>query len=148
ERVLETRAKDLGVTVIRGVTVHQFEEDEHGVRVFAGEDFFYGKWLVGCDGGRSFVRRQAEFEFVGTEAEFTGFTAQVDIVDPEKLTQGFNLTDHGMYSYGPGPGKISVMDFDGGTFDRSQPITKNLLQRLLRQSSGTDVTLTDVHVAT
>ncbi len=148
ERVLEARAKELGVTVIRGTTVDRFEEEENEVRVFAGEQVFQGKWLVGCDGGRSFVRRAAGFEFVGTEAEFTGFTAEVEIKDPEKLAPGFNLTDHGMYAYGPGPGKISVMDFDGGAFDRSQPITLDLLQKLLRRNSGTNVTLTAVHVAT
>ena len=56
----------------------------------AGAESFAGRWLVGCDGGRSTVRKIAGFEFAGTEPEFTGYTASVKIADPEKLRPGFN----------------------------------------------------------
>ncbi|MFD5399292.1 FAD-dependent monooxygenase [Streptomyces sp. NPDC127097] len=41
-----------------------------------------------------------------------------------------------------------MMDFDGGAFDRSRQPTRDHLQAVLRRVSGTDVTLTDVHLAT
>ena len=58
---------------------------------------FKGKWLVGCDGSRSVVRKAGGFEFAGTEPEFTGYTTLVDIADPEKLKPGRNVTPTGMY---------------------------------------------------
>jgi hypothetical protein len=88
------------------------------------------------------VRKVAGFEFAGTDPEFTGYTAAVEIADPEKLRPGFNLTKTGMYLNGPGPNRIGMIDFDDATFDRTQEITLESLQSVLRHVSGTDVTLT------
>ena len=109
--------------------------------VNAGEESFAGRWLVGCDGGRSTVRKIAGFEFAGTEPEFTGYTASVKIADPEKLRPGFNLTETGMYINGPGPDRIGLLEFDDAAFDRTTTITLESLQAILRRVSGTDVTL-------
>ena len=86
------------------MAVTDFTEAEDSVTVHAGDESFEAKWLVGCDGGRSTVRKVAGFEFAGTDPEFTGYTASVEIADPEKLRPGFNLTETGMYILGPGPG--------------------------------------------
>jgi hypothetical protein len=93
------------------------------------------------------VRKIADFEFAGTEPEFTGYTAAVTIADPEKLRPGFVRTDMGMYTMGPGPGRIGVLEFDKAAFDRTQTVTLENLQGALRRVSGTDVTLTSVEVA-
>ena len=53
-----------------------------------------------------------------------------------------------MYVCGPGPGRLGLVDFDDASFDRTQTITLEFLQEILRRISGTDVTLTAVHVAT
>jgi 2-polyprenyl-6-methoxyphenol hydroxylase-like FAD-dependent oxidoreductase len=147
ELLLAEHAVELGVELRRGVTVTNFAEDENGVTVYAGDESFLGKWLIGCDGGRSTVRKVAAFEFAGTEPEFTGYTAAVEIADPEKLRPGFNLTDKGMYVNGPGPNRVGMIDFDDLSFDRTQTVTLENLQEVLRRVSGTDVTLTAVHVA-
>jgi 2-polyprenyl-6-methoxyphenol hydroxylase-like FAD-dependent oxidoreductase len=147
ELLLAEHAIELGVDLKPGVTVTNFTEDANGVTVYAGEKSFQAHWLVGCDGGRSTVRKLAAFEFAGTDPEFTGYTASVEIADPEKLRPGFNLTDTGMYINGPGPNRIGIADFDGGSLDRTQAITLENLQEVLRRVSGTDVTLKAVHVA-
>jgi 2-polyprenyl-6-methoxyphenol hydroxylase-like FAD-dependent oxidoreductase len=147
ELLLAERATELGVDLRRGMAVTNFTEDENGVTVYVGDESFQGRWLVGCDGGRSIVRKLAEFDFAGTEPEFTGYTASVVITDPEKLKPGFNLTEHGLYLVGPGPGRIGLIDFDNASFDRTQTITLENLQEVLRRISGTDVTLTSVSVA-
>src|SRR4051812_20156722 len=72
ERVLAAHALAAGVEIQRGHGVDGFEASDEDVTVRAGEQQFRARWLVGCDGGRSTVRKQAEFEFVGTEPEFTG----------------------------------------------------------------------------
>jgi 2-polyprenyl-6-methoxyphenol hydroxylase-like FAD-dependent oxidoreductase len=147
ESLLAEHAQQLGVDLRRGVEVTNFTQDENGVMVNAGGELFAGRWLVGCDGGRSTVRKIAGFEFAGTEPEFTGYTASVKIADPEKLRPGFNLTETGMYINGPGPDRIGLLEFDDAAFDRTTTITLESLQAILRRVSGTDVTLTEMHVA-
>jgi 2-polyprenyl-6-methoxyphenol hydroxylase-like FAD-dependent oxidoreductase len=147
EELLAQHAEALGVTIKRGMAVTDFSEAEDGVTVHAGSASFAAKWLVGCDGGRSTVRKLANFEFAGTDPEFTGYTAAVELADPEKLRPGFNLTPTGMYLCGPGPNRIGMIDFDDASFDRNQEITVESLQSVLRHVSGTDVTLNAIHVA-
>jgi 2-polyprenyl-6-methoxyphenol hydroxylase-like FAD-dependent oxidoreductase len=147
EELLAERAEKLGVTIKRDMAVTDFTETTDTVTIHAGSESFAAKWLVGCDGGRSTVRKVAGFEFAGTDPEFTGYTASVEIADPEKLRPGFNLTRTGMYLNGPGPNRIGMIDFDDASFDRTQEITLESLQSVLRHVSGTDVTLKAIHVA-
>lgn len=147
ELLLAERALALGVELRRGVEVTDYTESENGVTVLAGGERFEGRWLVGCDGGRSVVRKLAGFEFAGTEPEFTGYTASVKLVDPEKLRPGFNLTETGMYLMGPGPDRVGIVDFDGASFDRTSNVTLESLQAVLRRVSGTDVTIASMSVA-
>jgi 2-polyprenyl-6-methoxyphenol hydroxylase-like FAD-dependent oxidoreductase len=147
EAVLSERAAKLGVEVRRGVTVSAIAQDDESVVARAGEHEYAARWLVGCDGGRSAVRGPAGFGFVGTEPQFTGYVVLATVADPEKLRPGFNLTPTGMYLRTPAEGYIGMLDFDGGAFDRSQQPTREHLQAVLRRVSGTDVTLSDVHLA-
>jgi len=52
-----------------------------------------------------------------------------------------------MYTYSQ-PGTIAMVDFDGGSYHRTQPITLEHVQAVLRHISGTDVTVTDLQLAT
>ncbi|NPT35328.1 FAD-dependent monooxygenase [Paraburkholderia xenovorans] len=147
ESVLAARAVALGVEIRRGLSVDGFDQSEEGVAVHAGSEIFRGRWLVGCDGGRSTVRRIGGFEFVGTDPEFTGYSVQVEMADPEKLKPGRHYTPTGMYTYQK-PGTIAMVDFDGGAFHRTQPITLDHVQAVLRHISNTDVTVTALQLAT
>ncbi|MBE3012831.1 FAD-dependent monooxygenase [Microbispora sp. NEAU-D428] len=147
EAVLSERASALGVEVRRGVTVSAIAQDDEIVVAHAGEHEYAARWLVGCDGGRSTVRGLAGFDFVGTEPQFTGYAVLAAIADPEKLRPGFTLTPTGMYLRTLAEGHIGMLEFDGGAFDRSQRPTHDHLQAVLRRVSGTDVTLSDVHLA-
>lgn len=147
--VLAEHAACLGVHVARGAAVTAVAQDDDSVVVTAGGQEYRARWLVGCDGGRSTVRRLAGFDFVGTEPLFTGYVAEVDFADPDpaKLPFGFNLTANGMYLRTPFEGHLGMMDFDGGAFDRSRPLTREHLQDVLRRITGTDVALNGVHRA-
>ncbi|MBJ6142875.1 FAD-dependent monooxygenase [Hymenobacter sp. BT559] len=148
ETVLARRATALGVTIARGLAITDLQQTADGVTVQAGGQSFAGQWLVGSDGGRSAVRKLAGFDFAGTEPEFTGYSAQVDLVDPEKLKLGRHVTATGMYMQSQ-PGYLILQDFDGGAFRKSgQPATLDHLQALLRRISGTDVTISALHLAT
>ncbi|MFJ3202799.1 FAD-dependent oxidoreductase [Streptomyces sp. NPDC086989] len=147
ETVLSERASTLGVDIRRGVTVSAVSQNGESVVAQAGADSFEARWLVGCDGGRSTVRRLSGFEFVGTDPQFTGYTMQATLDDPDKLRPGFHVTPTGMYIRMPADGHVAMMDLDGGAFDRSQPPTRDHLQAVLRRVSDTDVTIREVHIA-
>lgn len=147
ERTLEARAKAMGAVIRRGFGVDGLTQDDEVVLVDAGGEAFRGRWLVGCDGGRSTVRKAGGFAFVGTDPEFTGYSVVVDIAEPDALPPGRHYTPTGMYTYGR-PGTVAMVDFDGGAFHRTQPITLEHVQAVLRRVSGTDVTVTALHLAT
>ncbi|MDQ0008119.1 2-polyprenyl-6-methoxyphenol hydroxylase-like FAD-dependent oxidoreductase [Luteibacter jiangsuensis] len=148
ESVLARRAETLGVRLLRGAAVTGFHQTGDGVAIHSHERTFEGQWLVGCDGSRSAVRKLGGFEFAGTEPEFTGYTAKVDIADPKKLKPGRNMTPHGMYLQSQ-PGHLAIQDFDGGAFHATgMPITREHVQDVLRRISGTDVTIDALHIAT
>ena len=141
ESVLAARANAMGVELRRGLGVDELESSDEDVTVRAGAETFRGRWLVGCDGGRSMVRKAGGFEFVGTDPEFTGYSVEVEMADPDKLSLGRHYTPTGMYTYAR-PGTIAMVEFDGGAFHRNQPITLEHVQAVLRRVSGADVTLT------
>ncbi|KAA1185515.1 FAD-dependent oxidoreductase [Rhizobium tropici] len=147
EAVLVARASATGVEIRRGLSVEDLDQSDEDVTVRAGGETFRGSWLVGCDGGRSTVRKAGGFEFVGTDPEFTGYSAEIEMAEPDKLRLGRHYTATGMYTYSP-PGTITMVDFDGGAFHRTQPITLDHVQAVLRRISGTDVTVTALRLAT
>ncbi|KAJ5727406.1 hypothetical protein N7493_005226 [Penicillium malachiteum] len=146
EKVLFSRALELGVTIWRGVTVESFQENESGVVVqisgegeARGEEVqVRGKWLVGCDGGHSLVRRLAGFEFLGTDAKITGRAATVKIEGAEYLRAGWQYTSTGVYVYGPMPGRVRTVEFDGPPADKNAPVTTEEIESSLRRVSGVD----------
>jgi 2-polyprenyl-6-methoxyphenol hydroxylase-like FAD-dependent oxidoreductase len=99
-------------------------------------------WLVGCDGGRSLVRKLAGFDFPGTEPAITGRQAMVELEGAEGLKPSWNYTATGIYAHGPVPGRILTVEFDGPPEERDAPITAEEIQGSLRRVSGVDVTVT------
>lgn len=148
--VLDKQAEKLGVTILRGHGVQNIAaQDDKSVTVEAGEtnQSFTGKWLVGCDGGRSAIRRAAGFDFEGTDAKLTGYAVHCELDDPEKLKPGFVPTENGMYA-SIMRNSMQLFDFDNGAYDRTQTITKEHLQEVLNRVTGiTDLKIEEVHFA-
>jgi len=147
ESVFAARATAAGVEIRRGLAVEDFDQSDQSVTIRAGGETFRARWLVGCDGGRSTVRKAGGFEFVGTDPEFTGYSVEVEIADPDKLRLGRHYTPTGMYTFAR-PGTIAMVEFDGGAYHRNEPITLEYVQAVLRRISGVDVTLTALQLAT
>jgi 2-polyprenyl-6-methoxyphenol hydroxylase-like FAD-dependent oxidoreductase len=152
ERLLGAWVAELGVKVLRGHEITGFTQDADGVTVHAasdgGEVTVRGAYLVGCDGGRSTVRKLAGFAFPGTDPVTTGHQAVVTLDDPERLPLGWNLTGTGLCAHGPKPGRILTVEFDGPPADRDAEVTAAELQASLRHVSGIDVTVTAVEAST
>ena len=149
ERVLGQRAAELGVDVRRGVEVTGFDASEVGVTVHLqgrdGGDDVRAAWLVGCDGGRSLVRKQAGFDFPGTDPTITFRQTEGTVRGAERLAQGgWQYTPTGVYVYGPVPGRVRTVELDGPPADRDAPVTAAEMEASLRRVSGVDVRVTEV----
>ncbi len=78
EAILAGWADELAVPIYRGSELVGAEQDETGVNIFLAErDSLRSRYLVGCDGGRSSVRKAAGIEFPGWDATTSHLVAEV-----------------------------------------------------------------------
>src|ERR1043166_8904812 len=68
ERILATWVEELGVTIHRNREVVGFTQDDDGVDVVLSDGRLRATYLVGCDGGRSLIRKLAAIDFAGWDA--------------------------------------------------------------------------------
>jgi bifunctional hydroxylase/dehydrase len=108
EGVLADWARQLGADVRRGVEVTGLSADDDGVTVHVAGDGapLRARYLVGCDGGRSEVRKAAGFDFPGTSATTELFLADVRGVELEQRILGQQV-DGGMVMVGQLPDGVS-----------------------------------------
>jgi 3-(3-hydroxy-phenyl)propionate hydroxylase len=99
ERLLADWIEELNVPVYRGVEVLEVVHDENAVEISAsaGPNMRAG-WLVGCDGGRSTVRKSAGIDFPGWEASTSWLIAEVKMTDKPEL--GFRENSSGRHAMG------------------------------------------------
>ena len=82
ERVMAEWIAELPVRIRYGVEVTGFAQDDEGVDVgLAGGETLRARYLVGCDGGRSLVRRGAGIDFPGWEATRSNLIAEVQVTE-------------------------------------------------------------------
>jgi hypothetical protein len=106
----------------------------------AGGERIRCAYLVGCDGGRSAIRKMAGFDFPGTAPTMTMYQVIAEIDHPERLLPvGWRRTSGGVFAYGPFPGRLYMLDFSGPPEDRQAPVTREEIETLLRRISGKDV---------
>jgi 2-polyprenyl-6-methoxyphenol hydroxylase-like FAD-dependent oxidoreductase len=99
ERILAGWVDELGVPICRGREVTGFAQDETGVRVeLADGKSLQAKYLVGCDGGRSQVRRTAGIGFPGWDATMSFLIAEVELA--EQPEWGIRRDALGIHSFG------------------------------------------------
>jgi 3-(3-hydroxy-phenyl)propionate hydroxylase len=77
ERTLAEWVDELGVPIHRGLEVTGFVQDDAGVDVELSDGrSVRADWLVGCDGGRSVIRKHAGIEFAGWEPSISYLIAE------------------------------------------------------------------------
>ena len=77
EALLEERLAEQGVEVLRSHELTSFTQDGSGVTVNAGEETLRASYLVGCDGGRSAVRKALDVSFSWIDGRGFGVVADV-----------------------------------------------------------------------
>ena len=144
EAMLADRARALGIEVRRGCEVTGFVQQADGVDLEwispAGAGRISCSYLVGCDGGRSLIRKMAGFDFPGTAPTSTFYQVVAEIDHPDRLLPiGWNRTSGGVFAYGPVPGRLFMLDFTGPPEDRQAPVTLEETEAVLRRISGAEV---------
>ncbi len=86
ERILAGWVDELGVPIHRGREVTGLAQDDTGVdvRLSDGRSLRAG-YLVGCDGGRSLVRKAAGIEFPGWDPTTSSLLAEAEMTDDPEL---------------------------------------------------------------
>src|SRR3954470_20144497 len=82
ERILAGWVQELRVPIYYGTEVTGFAQDGTGVDVqISGGKSLRAEYLVGCDGGRSLIRKAAGIEFPGWDASMSALIAQVELTE-------------------------------------------------------------------
>jgi 2-polyprenyl-6-methoxyphenol hydroxylase-like FAD-dependent oxidoreductase len=99
ERILAEWVAELAVPVYQGREVTWFAQDDAGVDVSLDNgESLRATYLVGCDGGRSLIRKNAGIELVGWEASISYLNAEVEMTDEPPW--GMRRGEKGTYAVG------------------------------------------------
>jgi 2-polyprenyl-6-methoxyphenol hydroxylase-like FAD-dependent oxidoreductase len=162
EQVLETRARELGAEIRRAHEVTDVHQDAGLVRVeILGPNGAYeerSRYLVGCDGAHSVVRKRAGIGFPGSGpnvvARFADVTLGAEASPllkrsvPELHQRDFGIarTAHGNFAivqFAPGITRVAVVEWDQPEIEHDVPMTLEELQQGLRRVIGTELPMTE-----
>lgn len=109
ERILCNWAAELGVPIRRGTEIVGFREEVSGIAVELSDGRrLMAQYLVGCDGGRSLVRKHAGIGFPGTDPTVSHLLAEAELTDPPDF--GLRGDAIGTHAMSPGEnGKVGIM---------------------------------------
>ncbi len=143
ERILAGWVGELTVPIHRGREVTGFAQDDTGVDVELSDGHsLRAEYLVGCDGGRSLVRKAAGIEFPGWDPTTSSLIAEVEMAEEPELgvrhdargTHGLGRVDYevrdGEVVYSDrGPVRVMVTEPDVET--TSEPTLRDLSEALI-----------------
>jgi 2-polyprenyl-6-methoxyphenol hydroxylase-like FAD-dependent oxidoreductase len=99
ERILAGWVGELAVPIYRGREVTGFAQDDTGVDVELSDgQSLRAEYLVGCDGGRSLVRKEAGIEFPGWDPTTSALIAEAEMAEEPEL--GIRRDARGVHSFG------------------------------------------------
>jgi 2-polyprenyl-6-methoxyphenol hydroxylase-like FAD-dependent oxidoreductase len=144
ERLLHERALELGTEIRRGCEVAGLSQDEDGVTVELAEGtHLRSRYLVGCDGGRSAVRKLLGIGFPGEPATVETLIGEMEVTeDPATIAAVVGEVRKTQLRFGVGPSENGayrvVVPADGVSEDRATAPTIEEFRQRLRAVAGTD----------
>jgi 2-polyprenyl-6-methoxyphenol hydroxylase-like FAD-dependent oxidoreductase len=149
ERIMAAWIAELSVRIYYGCEVAGFAQDDTGVDVELSDDqSLRAQYLVGCDGGRSVIRKAAGIEFPGWDPTRSNLIAEVEMRDEPELgirhdalgTHGLGRVEYeirdGAVVYGD-TGPIRVMVTEEHVGATTEPTLRDLSEALMKVY-GTD----------
>jgi 3-(3-hydroxy-phenyl)propionate hydroxylase len=142
ERIMADWVAELPVELLSGREVVGFEQDESGVAVRLSDgDTLRAKYLVGCDGGRSVIRKAAGIEFPGWDPTRSNLIAEVEVTEePPRGVRRDATGVHGLHRLEDGRVRVVVTEQQIG---RGGEPTMRDLSRALIAVFGTDYGIHD-----
>ncbi|MBF6170991.1 rifampin monooxygenase [Nocardia blacklockiae] len=144
DRLLTEHALELGAEIRRGCALVGLEQDADGVTAeLADGTRVRGQYLVGCDGGRSTVRKLLGVGFPGEPARTETLLGEMEVAaDPATVAEIVakvreTVKGFGLGPFGEGVYRV-VVPADGVSEDRSVAPTLEDFRRQLRVYAGTD----------
>ena len=114
ERILAGWVDELAVPIYRGREVTGFAQDDTGVDVELGDgQSLRTKYLIGCDGGRSLIRKAAGIAFPGWDPTTSNLIAEVEIAEEPEWgvrRNAFGIHSFGRVEYEIRDGEVVYMD--------------------------------------
>jgi len=132
EHILAGWVGELGVPVYRGREVTGFAQDDTGVDIELSDGrSLRAAYLVGCDGGRSLIRKAADIEFPGWDPSTSCLIAEVGI--GEEPEWGIRRDDKGIHSFSrfKDRGPVRVMVTEQHIGHTSEPTLRDLSEALI-----------------
>ncbi|MHA4773887.1 rifampin monooxygenase [Streptomyces sp. MSC1_001] len=143
ERLLDERARELGTEIRRGREVVGLSQDEDGVTVeLADGTGLRARYVVGCDGGRSAVRKLIGVGFPGEPATVETLLGDMEVTaDAATIAAAVAEVNKTQLRFGVTPGENGVcrvvVPADGVAENRAAPTLDEFRQQL-RAFAGTD----------
>jgi 2-polyprenyl-6-methoxyphenol hydroxylase-like FAD-dependent oxidoreductase len=131
ERILAAWVDELPVRVYRGREVTGFAQDESGVDVELSDGrSVRAKYLVGCDGGRSLIRKKAGIDFPGWDPSVSYLIAEAEMTsEPE---WGIRRDDRGVHGIGKlEDGRAGVVSVEPRVRQGDEPTLDDLREALI-----------------
>ncbi|SFL28431.1 rifampin monooxygenase [Streptomyces pini] len=140
DRLLAERAAELGAEIRRGREVTGLEQDGDGVTVeLADGTRLRSRYAVGCDGGRSTVRKLLGVSFPGEPAGVETLLGEMEATeDPAVIASVVADVRRAQLRFGVGPVEEGVYRVVVPAEDRTVPPTLEEVRRQLRAVAGTD----------
>jgi 2-polyprenyl-6-methoxyphenol hydroxylase-like FAD-dependent oxidoreductase len=144
ERLLLEHATELGVEIRRGCELAALSQDDDGVTAeLADGGQLRSRYLVGCDGGRSTVRKLLGVGFPGEPARRAWLSAELEVTaSPEEVAAVVTEVRRTQQGFGVGPSGEGlyrvVVPAAGVTEDRAVLPTLEEIKQRLRVFAGTD----------
>ena len=133
ERILGGWVAELAVLIYRGREVTGFAQDDTGVDVeLADGQWLRAEYLVGCDGGRSLVRKAAGIAFSGWDPTTSNLIAEAEITDepPEWGLRYDAMGVHSLSRLGDG-GPVRVLLTEQQLGSTGEPTLRDLSEALI-----------------
>jgi 2-polyprenyl-6-methoxyphenol hydroxylase-like FAD-dependent oxidoreductase len=137
ERILAEWVGELGVSISYGRAVVGFTQDDIGVDVELDNGSLRGEYLVGCDGGRSLVRKKAGIDFPGWDPSASYLIAQVEMDEEPEIGMRPEGGGIGPVNREKGGGPYGVVLLEKDVEHASQP-TLQYVREALIAAYGTD----------